>query len=72
MAPIHARPAAPRPAPEVALTTSDDPGENLKAQVQRYERQLILQAVQSQGSKRKAAQQLGIDIGTLIRKLQRD
>ncbi|MNT51917.1 Bacterial regulatory protein, Fis family [compost metagenome] len=56
----------------MALTTSDDPGENLKAQVQRYERQLILQAVQSQGSKRKAAQQLGIDIGTLIRKLQRD
>ncbi|MGH8434287.1 MAG: sigma 54-interacting transcriptional regulator, partial [Pseudomonas sp.] len=47
-------------------------GESLKAQVQRHERQLILRAVQLYGSKRKAAQHLGIDIGTLIRKLQRD
>ncbi|SDI24844.1 sigma-54 interaction domain-containing protein [Pseudomonas panipatensis] len=49
---------------------SDD--EPLKAQVQRYERQLILRAVRLCGSKRKAAQHLGIDVGTLIRKLQRD
>ncbi|MNO74718.1 Nitrogen fixation protein VnfA [compost metagenome] len=48
---------------------SDEP---LKAQVQRYERQLIMRAVRLHGSKRKAAQNLGIDIGTLIRKLQRE
>jgi transcriptional regulator with PAS, ATPase and Fis domain len=60
-----ARPAVSEMAP------SEGPA-NLKAQVQRFERQLILEAVQSQGSKRKAAQKLGIDIGTLIRKLQRD
>lgn len=45
---------------------------SLKALVQRFERDIILKAVQSEGSKRKAAGQLGIDIGTLIRKLQRD
>ncbi|RJG09945.1 AAA family ATPase [Pseudomonas cavernicola] len=47
-------------------------GEPLKTQVQRHERQLILRAIHLCGSKRKAAQHLGIDIGTLIRKLQRD
>lgn len=44
---------------------------NLKARVQQFERQLIMQAVQLQGSKRKAARHLDIDVGTLIRKLQR-
>ncbi|MCY1532612.1 Limonene hydroxylase [compost metagenome] len=72
VAPIGARPAALRVEPEALPPARDETGENLKSQVQRYERQLILQAVESQGSKRKAAQQLGIDIGTLIRKLQRD
>ncbi|WP_371370161.1 sigma-54 interaction domain-containing protein [Pseudomonas sp. QL9] len=48
---------------------SDEP---LKAQVQHFERQVILHAVRLCGSKRKAAQHLGIDVGTLIRKLQRD
>lgn len=52
--------------------SSDSPEQNLKAQVQRFERQVILNAVRLCGSKRKAAQHLGIDIGTLIRKLQRD
>jgi DNA-binding NtrC family response regulator len=46
--------------------------QNLKLQVQHFERQVILRAVHLCGSKRKAAQHLGIDIGTLIRKLQRD
>ena len=46
--------------------------QNLKLQVQQFERQVILRAVHLCGSKRKAAQYLGIDIGTLIRKLQRD
>lgn len=45
---------------------------NLKSQVVRYEREVILRAVATYGSKRKAAQHLGIDVGTLIRKLQRD
>ena len=51
------------------FASADEP---LKAQVQRFERQVILQAVRLCGSKRKAAQHLGIDVGTLIRKLQRD
>nr|WP_235376422.1 sigma 54-interacting transcriptional regulator [Pseudomonas nitroreducens] len=54
---------------EPAATIDDQP---LKAQVQRYERQVILRAVRLCGSKRKAAIHLGIDVGTLIRKLQRD
>ncbi|QHA82202.1 AAA family ATPase [Pseudomonas mediterranea] len=49
-----------------------NPEQNLKLQVQHFERQVILGAVHLCGSKRKAAQHLGIDIGTLIRKLQRD
>jgi transcriptional regulator with PAS, ATPase and Fis domain len=52
--------------------TDQSPEQNLKLQVQQFERQVILQAVERCGSKRKAAQHLGIDIGTLIRKLQRD
>ncbi|MED5609972.1 MULTISPECIES: sigma-54 interaction domain-containing protein [Pseudomonas] len=51
------------------FASADEP---LKAQVQRFERQVILQAVRLCGSKRKAAQHLGIDVGTLIRKQQRD
>lgn len=50
----------------------DAPEQNLKLQVQQFERQVILRAVHLCGSKRKAAQHLGIDIGTLIRKLQRN
>lgn len=56
----------------VEVDTQDNPEQNLKLQVQHFERQVILQAVELCGSKRKAAQHLGIDIGTLIRKLQRD
>jgi len=60
------KPLAARDEPE------DNPEQNLKLQVQHFERQVILRAVHLCGSKRKAAQHLGIDIGTLIRKLQRD
>lgn len=60
------KPSAARDEPE------DNPEQNLKLQVQHFERQVILRAVHLCGSKRKAAQHLGIDIGTLIRKLQRD
>jgi transcriptional regulator with PAS, ATPase and Fis domain len=52
--------------------SQDDLEQNLKLQVQQFERQIILKAVHLCGSKRKAAQHLGIDIGTLIRKLRRD
>lgn len=51
---------------------TDDPQQNLKLQVQYFETEVILKAVKLCGSKRKAAAHLGIDIGTLIRKLQRD
>ena len=60
------KPLAARDEPE------DNPEQNLKLQVQHFEHQVILRAVHLCGSKRKAAQHLGIDIGTLIRKLQRD
>ena len=70
--PVFARPATEQVDTQGPASTGEEAGNPLKAQVQRFERQMILQAVQSQGSKRKAAQQLGIDVGTLIRKLQRD
>lgn len=62
------------PLPVVAAPGSqpEQGGQHLKQQVQQFERQVILRAVHLCGSKRKAAQHLGIDIGTLIRKLQRD
>lgn len=69
--PLRAGSSVIRQEPEPLPMINDDSDCNLKAQVQRYERQIILQAVQQCGSKRKAAQQLGIDIGTLVRKLQR-
>ncbi|VVP81896.1 Anaerobic nitric oxide reductase transcription regulator NorR [Pseudomonas fluorescens] len=65
-------PARAREPAKGAMADQDDPEQNLKLQVQQFERQVILQAVALCGSKRKAAQHLGIDIGTLIRKLQRD
>ncbi|MCY1275924.1 Anaerobic nitric oxide reductase transcription regulator NorR [compost metagenome] len=66
---LSEQPAPSATADETAAELGDEP---LKAQVQRYERQLINRAVLLHGSKRKAAAQLGIDIGTLIRKLQRE
>lgn len=68
-------PAHPPQQPKHSVTfgeMEEGPEQNLKLQVQHFERQVILQAVDQCGSKRKAAQHLGIDIGTLIRKLQRD
>ncbi len=67
---LGAPPAGSPVALDVPAATIDD--QPLKAQVQRYERQVILRAVRLCGSKRKAAIHLGIDVGTLIRKLQRD
>lgn len=42
----------------------------LKEQVKAYELQLIEQAIALHGSKRKAADALGVDIGTVVRKTQ--
>jgi len=47
-----------------------DDGGNLKARVRAYERQLIEAAIGKLGSKRKAAEALGVDIGTIVRKTQ--
>lgn len=67
-----ARPVSRLTPPLADAVDEDDAQENLKLQVQHFEREVILRAVHLCGSKRKAAVHLGIDIGTLIRKLQRD
>ena len=41
---------------------------DLKSEVRRYERILIDKAIRVHGSKRKAANALGVDIGTIVRK----
>ena len=46
----------------------DDGG--LKARVRSFERQVIAEAIGRLGSKRKAAEALGVDIGTIVRKTQ--
>ena len=43
---------------------------DLKAQVRVYERQIIEHAIARYGSKRRAAEALGVDIGTIVRKTQ--
>ncbi|MCK1790553.1 sigma-54 interaction domain-containing protein [Pseudomonas violetae] len=65
-------PLRPREPANAQLADEEDAQQNLKLQVQHFERQVILQAMHLCGSKRKAAVHLGIDIGTLIRKLQRE
>ena len=65
-------PVRPQERVKPAVADEEDAEQNLKLQVQHFERQVILRAVHLCGSKRKAAVHLGIDIGTLIRKLQRD
>jgi PAS domain S-box-containing protein len=50
--------------------TSDSSRSDLKEMVRAYERQLIDRAIQQYGSKRKAAEALGVDIGTIVRKTQ--
>jgi transcriptional regulator with PAS, ATPase and Fis domain len=43
---------------------------DLKEQVRAYEREIIERAIATHGSKRKAAEALGVDIGTIVRKTQ--
>lgn len=49
---------------------SDAPRADLKEIVRAYERQIIARAIDRHGSKRKAAEALGVDIGTIVRKTQ--
>jgi transcriptional regulator with PAS, ATPase and Fis domain len=48
-----------------------DSGEALRVAVRRYEGRLILDAIARTGSKRKAAEMLGVDVATVIRKSRR-
>jgi PAS domain S-box-containing protein len=57
--------------PSGGSAPSDDSyGADLKEMVRAYERQLIARAIAQHGSKRKAAEALGVDIGTIVRKTQ--
>lgn len=56
-----------RPVPQSAPM---DDGGNLKSRVKAYERQIIDTTIGRLGSKRKAAEALGVDIGTIVRKTQ--
>jgi transcriptional regulator with PAS, ATPase and Fis domain len=62
--------------PDAVLLQSQPPGStvrdggDLKVQVKAFERQLIEEAIGRLGSKRKAAEALGVDIGTIVRKTQ--
>ncbi|TDQ84111.1 transcriptional regulator with PAS, ATPase and Fis domain [Dongia mobilis] len=49
---------------------TDAPRADLKEIVRAYERQVIARAIAQHGSKRKAAEALGVDIGTIVRKTQ--
>ena len=64
-APVSARPTAAR----VAIGKGAAAG-GLKNSVRAFERELIAEAIARHGSKRKAAQALGVDIGTIVRKTQ--
>ncbi|KIT17112.1 sigma 54-interacting transcriptional regulator [Jannaschia aquimarina] len=55
-------PADDAPEPEAGATM------DLRAEVRRFERNLIDRAVAAHGSKRAAARALGVDIGTIVRK----
>lgn len=50
----------------------ESPRGDLKGLVRDYERQIISRAIAQHGSKRKAAEALGVDIGTIVRKTQMD
>jgi transcriptional regulator with PAS, ATPase and Fis domain len=62
-APVHVEESV-EPATPVALPS----GFNLREAVRRYESQLIETAIKSVGSKRRAAELLGVDIATIVRK----
>lgn len=53
------------------LRGSIDDTATLKQQIAAYEREIILQAVEREGSLRRAAKSLGVDHSTLVKKLRR-
>jgi transcriptional regulator with PAS, ATPase and Fis domain len=48
-----------------------DPGQSLKERVLEYEKRLVREAIEKHGSIRMAAQELGIDHSTLLKKMKR-
>jgi transcriptional regulator with PAS, ATPase and Fis domain len=64
--------AAPMSAHSIAARAAVGKGTagRLKDSVRAFERELIAEAIARHGSKRKAAQALGVDIGTIVRKTQ--
>jgi transcriptional regulator with PAS, ATPase and Fis domain len=65
VAPVPARSIAARGALGKGIAAA-----RLKDSVRAFERELIAEAIARHGSKRKAAQALGVDIGTIVRKTQ--
>lgn len=57
--------------PHIQDRSQPDAGVSLKERVQQFERRLIQEAIGNHQSIRKAAEQLGIDHSTLVKKLQR-
>ena len=55
---------------EFSQTSALERHADLKEQVRAYEREIITRAIAAYGSKRKAAEALGVDIGTIVRKTQ--
>ena len=56
---------------KAALSPPSQSGSGLKQRVAAYEREIILQALERKGSIRKAAEALGIDHSTLVKKCKR-
>lgn len=67
--PEHLPPAVRFPKQTVAPTAAQEIAD-LKKHVRHFERDLIDRAIATYGSKRKAAEALGVDIGTIVRKTQ--
>lgn len=71
-APAGAAPVPPGSGPALPdVTEAAAPGP-LRERVRAFERRLILDAIAREGSKRKAALALGVDIGTIVRKTRRE
>ena len=67
---MQCTPLLPETASPVAESAETDQTPHLKEKVRAYERRLIDEALKATTSKRQAAKALGIDISSLIRKLQ--
>jgi transcriptional regulator with PAS, ATPase and Fis domain len=62
------------PSPDISVSQTHDvrkvalPAEPLREAVRRFEARVIRETIQRAGSKRKAAELLGVDIATIVRK----